>query len=258
MRKASREIARVYTAIGLKSLNIKGMGASARGRGHGGVAAKQALNRRIRAGLWGFTQHAIASAMEAAAALALKLPAMDSSRTDAGCGHVDAESRKGKAFRCTACGRVDDADVNAARVMRQRALRWLGLKSAGHSDREATEMLWKELRTARRESRRLGADRAEATIKPACAGETFRFHPKSSASTDYPRVGGRSSACSLTGPVSRPKSKSMDRSISAPRSSHDRVIGRCESRAALSTGLRYGVQDIGGAIAAGTWFCPRL
>ena len=67
--------------------------------------------------------------------MALKLPAMDSSRTDAECGHVDAENRKGKAFRCIRCAHVDDADVNAAKVMRQRALRWLALKAAGHSDR---------------------------------------------------------------------------------------------------------------------------
>ena len=66
VRKAARKIARAYTAIGLESLNIKGMGASARGRGGGGVAAKQALNRRIRAGLWGFTQTTLANAMEAA------------------------------------------------------------------------------------------------------------------------------------------------------------------------------------------------
>ena len=159
-RKAAREIARAYTAIGLESLNIKGMGASA--RGHGGVAAKQALNRRLRAGLWGFTQTTLANAMEAAGGVALRLPAMDSSRTDTACGRVDAGNRKGKMFRCTAytCGRVDDADVNAARVMRQRALRWLALKSAGHSDREAAETLWEELRTARKESKRWGADRA--------------------------------------------------------------------------------------------------
>ena len=61
-----------------------------------GVAAKRALNRRIRAGLWGFTQTAIANAMQSTGGLTLKLPAMDSSRTDAACGHVDAENRKAK------------------------------------------------------------------------------------------------------------------------------------------------------------------
>ena len=145
------------------------MGTSARGRSDTGVGAKRALNRRIRAGLWGFTRATLANAMEGAGGVALRLPAMDSSRTDAQCGHVDAENGKGKAFRCIRCARVDDADVNAAKVMRQRALKWLALKSVGHSDREATETLWRELRTARKESKRWGADRAQATAKPACA-----------------------------------------------------------------------------------------
>ena len=79
----------------------------------------------------GSPQTTLANAMEVAGCLVLKLPAMDSSRTDAACGHVDAENRKGKLFRCTACGRVDDADVNAARVMRQRALKWLARPSFG-------------------------------------------------------------------------------------------------------------------------------
>ena len=179
VRKASREIARAYTVIGLESLNIKGMGASARGRGHGGVAAKQALNRRIRAGLWGFTQHAIASAMEAAA-LALKLPAMDSSRTDAGCGHVDAESRKGKAFRCTACGRVDDADVNAARVMRQRALRWLALKSAGHTA--------KRPRGSGKSSERLAGNRDDWVLTAQRRQPSPRARSKAPGRTTAPRV----------------------------------------------------------------------
>ena len=43
VRKAAREIARAYTAIGLESLNIKGMGTSARGRSDTGVGAKRAL-----------------------------------------------------------------------------------------------------------------------------------------------------------------------------------------------------------------------
>ena len=86
--------------------------------------------------------------MEGAGGVALRLPAMDSSRTDTECGHVDAEQPQGENIPVhSACGRVDDADVNAAKVMRQRALRWLALKSAGHSDREAAETLWKALRS---------------------------------------------------------------------------------------------------------------
>ena len=167
-------------SIGVESLNIKG---------HGSERPRPRRRRRRRRGSetersTGVSEQGcgdspkptLANAMEAACGVALKLPAMDSSRTDTECGHVDAGNRKGKIFRCMACGRVDDADVNAAKVMRQRAVRWLALKSAGHSDREAAETLWKALRTARKESKRWGADRVEATTKPACAVEGASTH----------------------------------------------------------------------------------
>ena len=174
-RKTACEVARVFDVIRLEPLNIRGMGTSARVRGRAGVAAKRAFNRRSRAGLWGVTQ-SIANVMEAAGGLALKLPAMDSSRTDAACGHVDADNREGEAFRCAACGRVDDADVNAARVMRQRAGRWLALRSGVESDREAHEALWSEVSTARKDSKRRGVSRTEAIAKPACAALDTRKH----------------------------------------------------------------------------------
>lgn len=43
-----------------------------------------------------------------------------SSQTCARCGHRDARSRRGRSFRCTACGAVADADANAAQVILQR------------------------------------------------------------------------------------------------------------------------------------------
>ena len=72
VRKSACEIARAYDVLGLESLNIKGMGSSARARSDTGVGAKRALNRRIRAGLWGFTQTTLANAMEAAGGVALR------------------------------------------------------------------------------------------------------------------------------------------------------------------------------------------
>ena len=52
-----------------------------------------------------------------------------SSQTCSRCGHVAAESREGKRFRCIACGYQADADVNAAMVILQRGLSQLAGKA---------------------------------------------------------------------------------------------------------------------------------
>ena len=132
------------------------------------------------------------------------------------CGHIDAGNRKGKMFRCMACGRVDDADVNAAKVMRQRGLRWLALKSAGHSNREAAETLWKALRTARKESKRWGADRAEAPTEA-------RSRSHHQASTRWPRPGSASSRCA---PVRR-NGRRLQANETALKRTHHTLSGGC-------------------------------
>ena len=113
---------------------------------------------------------------------------IQSARPTPHCGHVDGESRKGKVFQCTQCDRTDDADVNAARVMQQRARRWLELRKSADSDREANEALWEELRAARRESGRWGADR-EATAKPAGAAKSTRTHNGATGATSTAPAG---------------------------------------------------------------------
>ena len=53
----------------------------------------------------------------------VEVPAAYSSQTCSSCGHIDAESRRGERFRCTACGVVEHADLNAAKVLKARANR---------------------------------------------------------------------------------------------------------------------------------------
>ena len=163
VRKAAKTIAATFDMLGLESLNIAGMGTSARGRSWVGVGAKRALNRRIRAALWGFTQHALGAALEARGGTVLKLPAMDSSRTCAQCGHVDGASRNTRKFKCTACGHRANADVNAGRNLRARALRYLEIKGDGLTDSETHQALWKELAATRKQC----AGDAGASTKPA-------------------------------------------------------------------------------------------
>ena len=123
----------------------------------------QRLNRSIRRSCWRVTQDAAAAAVEARGGRALKLPAMDSSDTCAECGRVDPKSRKAKRFRCTGCAHENDADVNAARVMRARTLRWLKLRAGAANDGEAHKALWDELKHAREEAGRKHTGGAGAT-----------------------------------------------------------------------------------------------
>jgi putative transposase len=51
------------------------------------------------------------------------VPAQYSSQECCLCGHIDAKSRRGEVFRCTKCGHVEHADINAAKVLLRRANR---------------------------------------------------------------------------------------------------------------------------------------
>jgi putative transposase len=49
-----------------------------------------------------------------------KVAAAYSSQTCNACGHVDAASRRGSVFCCTACRYTEHADLNAPKVLLQR------------------------------------------------------------------------------------------------------------------------------------------
>ena len=168
IRKFAAWLARHFDVVGFESLQIKTMTESAKTRGVADVEQVQRLNRSIRKACWRMTQDAAGAALEARGGQALKLPAMDSSETCAQCGHIDAASRKAKRFRCTGCAHENDADVNAARIMRGRALRWLKLRANADTDGEAHKALWDELK-AKRGAHSKNTGGAGATTKPACA-----------------------------------------------------------------------------------------
>ena len=71
--------------------------------------------------------------------------------------------------RTRACEHENDADVNAARIMRTWALRRLVLHRVSGADEEAHKALCEELKANRGEARNNESGRAEAITKPACA-----------------------------------------------------------------------------------------
>jgi putative transposase len=116
VEKTSTGIARRFDVVRVEDLKIDSMTRSAKGiTGNPGrnVRAKAGLNREILRSGWGLL---IRRLEEKAPGRVEKInPAFTSQRCSA-CGQVDGKSRENQAgFRCTACGYVSNADVNAAR-----------------------------------------------------------------------------------------------------------------------------------------------
>ena len=114
--KTSTGLARRFDVIRVEDLHIPGMTRSARGTlaspGRG-VRQKAGLNRGILASGWGLLARRL---QDKAPGRVEKINPAYTSQQCSACNYVAAESRENQAlFRCTACGYVDHADVNAAK-----------------------------------------------------------------------------------------------------------------------------------------------
>ncbi|GAA2352776.1 RNA-guided endonuclease InsQ/TnpB family protein [Nonomuraea africana] len=122
VEKTSTDLARRFDVIAVEDLKISSMIRSAKGtlRVPGrNVAAKAGLNRGILAAGWG---RLVQRLEHKAPGRVVKInPAYTSQRCSA-CGIVDAKARESQAaFRCRSCGYAANADVNAARNIRDTA-----------------------------------------------------------------------------------------------------------------------------------------
>ena len=113
--KASTGIARRFDVIRVEDLQITNMTRSAKGtRENPGrnVRQKAGLNRGILGSGWGLLVRRL---KEKAPGRVATLKPHYTSQWCSACGQVDRDSRESQAvFRCTACGFVGHADVNAA------------------------------------------------------------------------------------------------------------------------------------------------
>ena len=120
--QASRRIADSAHTVVLEDLSTKGMTRSAKGTKDApgsNVKAKSGLNRAILASGWGGLERNLGYK---AGRVVFILPAY-TSQTCSACGFVDAGNRIDQStFRCQACGRVANADVNAAENIRRQGL----------------------------------------------------------------------------------------------------------------------------------------
>lgn len=116
--------------IGIEDLKIKSMTARPEPKKFedeeflpNGANAKAGLNKAILEKAWGLTERFIEYKAQRAGKLIIKVPAPYTSQTCSRCGCQAKTNRKSQAlFRCTHCGFTQNADRNAAEVIKAKAV----------------------------------------------------------------------------------------------------------------------------------------
>ena len=133
VHKVTSNLAKNHRGIVIEKLRVQAMTASARGTAEEpgrNVAQKAGLNRAILDRGWGEFRRQLQYKLAWSGGVLVEVPARDTSRSCASCGHVDAASRRSRSvFACVACGHEDHADTNAAIEIRRRGLVALGLET---------------------------------------------------------------------------------------------------------------------------------
>jgi putative transposase len=123
-RDTARALVADHGVLVLEDLKLQNMTKSARGTmGAPGrnVAAKQALNRSLQDAALGRLQHWVCVKAEEAGRITWAVPAANTSRTCASCGHCHITNRQTRdRFVCQRCGHTAHADLNAAENIASR------------------------------------------------------------------------------------------------------------------------------------------
>lgn len=91
-----------------------------------GASAKAGLNKALLSKGLGKTVSFIEYKARRQGKLVVKVPSAHSSQECAHCGHIHPDNRKTQsAFLCLSCGNHDNADLNAAKVIANRAVKFL-------------------------------------------------------------------------------------------------------------------------------------
>ena len=112
----------------IEDLRIPNMTKSARGNRQKpgrNVRAKSGLNREILRQGWGIIITMLKYKAERAGIRLVEVWPARSSQTCSSCWAIDPKSRKRRQFQCTSCGFMDDADLNASRVIAARGLEFI-------------------------------------------------------------------------------------------------------------------------------------
>ena len=124
--QATTQICNNHAMVIVEALNVKNMSKSAKGDNetHGkNVAAKAVLNKSILDQGWGNIRLMLQYKMHRKGGIYGEENPRNSSRECACCGYIHKDNRISQsAFHCLQCGRQDNADKNAAKVILKRYL----------------------------------------------------------------------------------------------------------------------------------------
>jgi putative transposase len=139
LHEVAHALVLLYDVIAFERLNLAGMTRSAKGtteKPGRNVRAKTRLNCAMLDASLAMLRTLVGEKAGSAARLVIDVPAAYSSQTCSVCGNVAAAARNGERYHCVHpdCGYVGDADVNAARVIAQRAFGRPAGRGAGLPD----------------------------------------------------------------------------------------------------------------------------
>jgi putative transposase len=140
LHAVARDLVERYDAIAFERLAVRAMTRSAKGTREmpgRNVRAKSGLNRALLDASFSMLRTLVGEKAEGAARRVIDVAAAYSSQTCSACGNVAAEARRGERYSCVipGCGYVGDADINASRVIAQRAFGRPAASGAGMPDR---------------------------------------------------------------------------------------------------------------------------
>lgn len=159
---ASSRYTKNHGVIVIEALEVQNMTRSAKGTTDApgiNVRQKSCLNRAILDAGWGKFAWMLKYKAAPEGARVLEVNPAYSSQTCAECGYVDAASRRSQSiFICTACGHTNNADWNAAAVLKTRGIAALAVESTetvcgGNAAQERP--VKQKLRVVRRGTRRV-------------------------------------------------------------------------------------------------------
>ena len=123
--RITTDLVRRFGLIAVEDLAIRNMTRSAKGTIDNpgiNVRQKSGLNRSITEQTWGMIRNQIAYKAEWAGREMVAVDPRFTSQRCSSCGVVAAKNRKSKQYQCATCGMTEDADVNAALNILQKAL----------------------------------------------------------------------------------------------------------------------------------------